>query len=44
MCPNSDWFSNFEKVDGCFAIMGDDHPYKVEGKGTILIKMFDGMV
>ena len=24
--------------------MGDDHPCKVEGIGTILIKMFDGMV
>jgi len=44
VCPNMDWFSNFEKLDGCLAIMGDDHPCKVEGIGTIRIKMFDGMV
>jgi len=44
VCPNRDWFSSFEKQDGCFAIMGDDHPCKVEGIGTVRIKMFDGMV
>ena len=42
VCPNRDWFSNFKKLDGCFAIMGYDHPYKVEGIGTVHIKMFDG--
>ena len=44
VCPKRDWFSNFEKLDGCFAFMGDDHPCKVEGIGTVRIKMFDGMV
>jgi len=39
-----DWFSSFEKLDGCFAVMGDDHPYKVKGIGTVHIKIFDGMV
>jgi len=24
--------------------MGDDHPYKVEGIGTVCIKIFDGIV
>ena len=24
--------------------MGDDHPFKVEGIGTVRIKMFDGIV
>ena len=44
VCPNRDCFSIFEKLDGCFAIMGDDHPCEVEGIGTIRIKMFDRMV
>ena len=26
VCPNRGWFSSFEKLDRCFAIMGDDHP------------------
>ena len=44
MCPNMDWFSSFEKVDGCFTVMGDDHPCNVEGIGTVRIKMFDRIV
>ena len=41
---NRDWFSSFEKLDGCFAVMGDDHPCKVKGIGTVRVKMFDWMV
>ena len=44
VCPNMNWFSSFEKLDSSFAIMGDDHSCKVEGIGTVRIKMFDGMV
>ena len=43
MCPNKNWFSSFEKLDGCFAIIDDDHSCKVKGIGTFCIKMFDGM-
>ena len=43
MCPNRYWFSNFVKLDGCVAIMGDHHSCKVEGIGTVRVKMFDGM-
>ena len=32
------------KLDGCYAIMGDDYPCKVERIGTVHIKMFDEMV
>ena len=42
MCPKRDLISSFEKVDGCFAIIGNDHPCKVEW--TVHIKMFDGMI
>ena len=44
MCPKRDWFSNFEKLEGCSIVMGDDRPYHMEGIGTILVNMFDGMV
>jgi len=44
VCLNRDWFSSFEKLDGCFAVMGDDHLCKVEGIGTVRLKMCDGMV
>jgi len=39
-----DCFSSFEKLDGCSVIMSDDHPYNMEGIGTVQIKMFDEMV
>jgi len=38
------WFCSFEKLDGCFVVIGDDHPCNVKGIGTIHIKMFDGIV
>ena len=44
MCPNRDWISSFEKVDGCFAVMGDDHPCNIEGIDTVHIKMDDEIV
>jgi len=44
VCPNRNWFSSFEKLDGCSIIMGDDHLCNMKGIGTIYIKMFDGMV
>jgi len=44
MCPNMDWFSSFEKLDGCFTVMSDDHPCNIEGMGTVRIKMDDGIV
>ena len=43
--PDRDWFSSFEKLDGCFTIMGDNHLCNVEGIGTVrIIKMFDGII
>ena len=44
MCPIRDWFSNFEKLDGCFTVMNDDHPCNVEGMGIVCIKMIGGIV
>jgi len=36
--------SSFEKIDGCSVVMGDDCPCRMEGIGTILFKIFDGMM
>jgi len=44
VCLNRDWFSSFEKLDGCFVIMGDDRPYNIEGIYTVFIKIFDVIV
>ena len=44
VCPNRDWFSTFEKLDGCFTVMGIDHPCNVEGIATVNVKIFNGVV
>ena len=44
MCPNRDWFSSFEKLDGCSVVMGDDRSYNMEGISIVHIKIFDEMV
>ena len=44
VCPNRAYFSSFEKLDGCYTVMGDDHPCNIEGMGTVRIKMDDGIV
>jgi len=44
VCPNKDWLSSFEKLDGCFKVMVDDHSCNIEGIDTIRIKIFDGIV
>ena len=44
VCPNREWFSSFEKLDGYSVVIGDEHPCHMEGIGTVLVNMFDGMV
>ena len=29
--PNRALFSSFEKLNGCYTVMGDDHPCNIEG-------------
>jgi len=36
--------ASFEKLDGCFTVMIDNYPCKVEGIDIVRVKMFDGMV
>jgi len=44
VCPSRNWFTSFQKLEGYSVIIGDDRPCNMEGKGTVQIKMFDGMV
>ena len=44
VCPNRAGFSSFEKLDGCYTVMGDDHPCNIEGMDTVRVKMVDGIV
>jgi len=37
-------FLVLKKLDECSVIMDDDRPCHMEGIGTVLVKMFDGMV
>ena len=42
--PEQGLVSSFEKLDGCYTVMGDDHPCNIEGMGAVRIKMDDGIV
>ena len=44
VCHNRDWFSIFEKLDGCSVIIDDDHPCNMKRIVTVQIRMFDGMI
>jgi len=44
VCPKQDWFVSFEKFDDGMVQMGDDFACNMGGVGTVLIKIFDGMV
>ena len=37
-------FLVLKKLDECSVIMDDNRPCYIEGKGTVLVRMFDGMV
>jgi len=42
--PKRDWFASFEMLDNSLVQMGDGSTCNMDGVGTVLIKMFDGMV
>ena len=44
MCPNQDWFSSYESIDGGVVLMGNNAPCKTIGIGTVRIRMADGIV
>ncbi|KAH9696615.1 hypothetical protein KPL71_023232 [Citrus sinensis] len=44
MCPNKNLFTNYETCDGGIVVMGNDSSCRVVGRGSIRLKMFDGMI
>ncbi|KAL6592119.1 hypothetical protein ACP70R_049571 [Stipagrostis hirtigluma subsp. patula] len=45
ICIHKDWFTTYQPThSGGSVLMGDDRPRKIEGIGSIQIKMHDGMV
>ena len=44
MCPNRDLFSTYESCNGGIVLMGNNAACDVVGRGTIRIKMHDGIV
>ncbi|XP_077222053.1 uncharacterized protein LOC143855883 [Tasmannia lanceolata] len=44
MCPNKDWFTTYQSVNGGTVLMGNNMAYKIVGICTIHIKMYDGIV
>lgn len=44
MCPNRDWFSSFQELDGGCVLMGNDNACKTKGIGSIRLKLHDGSI
>ncbi|KAK3029181.1 hypothetical protein RJ639_038733 [Escallonia herrerae] len=44
MCPHKEWFDCLTPCNGGTVLMGNDAVCEVLGRGTIKIKMFDGIV
>ena len=42
--PNRSWFVTYTKIDEGTVTLGDDHPCKGVGIGSIRMRMFDGIV
>ena len=44
MCPHGDWFNTFDSTTSSGSVLGfDNSPCKIEGIGSVRIKMFDGI-
>ena len=45
MCPHRDWFNTFDSTTSAGSVLGfDNSPCKIEGIGSIRIKIFDGII
>ena len=45
MCPHRDWFNTFDSTTTDGSVLGfDNSPCKIEGIGSVRIKMFDGTI
>lgn len=44
MCPNRQWFSSFEEIEGGVVLMGNDNACRTRGIGSLRLKMHDGTI
>ncbi|KAH9724313.1 hypothetical protein KPL70_007440 [Citrus sinensis] len=44
MCPNRNFFKNYETYDGGIVVIGNDASCRVIGRGTIKLKMLNGTI
>lgn len=44
MCPNRNWFTTYQIIDGGTVLMGNNHVCRIMGYGTIRIKIHDGAI
>ena len=44
MCANKEWFDTYEEKRCGEVLMGDDSPCKIQGIGSVKIRMHDGIV
>jgi len=45
MCPHRDWFTTFDSTTAAGSVLGfGNSPCKIEGIGSVRIKMFDGTI
>lgn len=44
ICPNREWFSSFHDLDGGVVMLGDETTCRIQGIGSIRLKMHDGTV
>jgi hypothetical protein len=42
ICPNKEWFSSLDLIDGGVVFMGNDVAYKTKGIGKIRLKLHNG--
>ena len=41
MCPNKEYFESLELRQGGLVLLGDDQPCRVQGIGTVRLRMYD---
>ena len=43
MTPNKSWFEDFNQDEGGIILLGNNKPCKVQGVGSVRIKMYNGV-
>ena len=43
MTPNKPWFEKFTELQGGSVLLGNNKPCKIQGIGSIRLKLYDGI-